>query len=96
MDNSENKNNTDSTTEKVVEDKKERTFFSKLGVFALLFVSISILIGLIVLVIKFWKYFINHALKGTFFGDHIVLTIALFILLDIVGWVLYVVFSDKE
>ncbi len=95
MDNSENKNYTDPTTEKAPEDKKERTFFSKLGVFALYLVGISIIIGLIVLVIKVWKLFFK-GLEGTFFGDHIGLTIALIILLDIIGWVLYVVFSDKK
>ena len=95
MDNTENNNNTELQNEKTSEDKKERTFFSKLGVFALFLVGISIIIGLIVLVIKVWKYFFK-GLEGTFFGDHIGLTIALIILLDIIGWVLYVVFSDKK
>ncbi len=58
-------------------------------------VGISIIIGLIVLVIKVWKYFFK-GLEGTFFGDHIGLTIALIILLDIIGWVLYGVFNDKK
>lgn len=95
MDNTENNNNTELQNEKTPEDKKERTFFSKLGVFALYLVGISIIIGLIVLVIKVWKLFFK-GLEGTFFGDHIGLTIALIILLDIIGWVLYVVFSDKK
>ena len=95
MDNTENNNNTELQNEKTPEDKKERTFFSKLGVFALFLVVISITIGLIVLVIKAWKLFFK-GLEGTFFGDHIGLTIALIILLDIIGWVLYVVFSDKK
>lgn len=95
MDNSENKNYTEPTTEKAPEDKKERTFFSKMGGFALFLVGTSIIIGLIVLVIKVWKYFFK-GLEGTFFGDHIGLTIALFILADIIGWVLYAVFRDKD
>lgn len=95
MDNTENNNNTELQNEKTPEDKKERTFFSKLGVFASFLVGISITIGLIVLVIKAWKLFFK-GLEGAFFGDHIGLTIALIILLDIIGWVLYVVFSDKK
>ena len=95
MDNPENDNNTELQNEKTPEDKKERTFFSKLGGGALFLVGISIIIGLIVLVIKVWKYFFK-GLEGTFLGDHIGLTIAFIILLDIIGWVLYVVFSDKK
>ena len=86
------KNNTEPTTEKVPEDKEEQSTLSKLGVYALSIVGISAIIGgLIFLTIKVWKYFFK-GLEGTFFGDHIVLTIALIILLDIVGWVLYLVF----
>ena len=62
MDNTENNNNTELQNEKTPEDKKERTFFSKLGVFALYLVGISIIIGLIVLVIKVWKLFFKFSM----------------------------------
>lgn len=77
--------------------KKEKTTLSKLGLFALLLVGISAIAALIVLTIKVWKYFIEKAEqvgKGTFFGDHIVLTVALIILIDIVALVWY--FAHKK
>ena len=95
MDNSKNKNNTELTIEKTPEDRKERTTMSKLGIITWIIISNSIIIGSIVLAIKVWKNFFKAA-EGTFFGDHVVLTIALIILLDFVGLILYVVFSKKD
>lgn len=92
-DETEIKNDTDSMIEKISDDKKEKSTLSKLGVFALLLIGISAIVALIVLTIKGWKYFIEKVEQvgeGTFFGDHIVLTIALIVLVDIVALVLYI------
>lgn len=76
---------------------KEKSTLSKLGLFALLLVGISAIVALVVLTIKVWKYFIEKVEqvgKGTFFGDHIVLAVALIILIDIVALVWY--FARKK
>lgn len=93
MDNTENNKNTKPQSEKTTKGTRESSTLSKLGIFSLALVGISLVLALIVLAIKVWRFFIakvEQVGEGTFFGDHIVLVVALMIIVDIVALVLYI------
>ncbi len=70
MDNTENNKNTKLQDEKITKGTREDFTLSKLGIFSLILVGISLVLALIVLTIKVWKFFIakvEQVGEGTFF-----------------------------
>jgi len=80
-------------------NEKELSCLAKMGIFALVIIVISVIVGWIVMKIRGWKNFIEMARQaevGTFIGDHTGLYITLVIIGSIVSLIVFALLLKKN